>query len=215
MLSFRRAQQWKVNPHATSVWLRIAELKADNLDVAPYDKGAFHALLKDLPSLTVAPIGVSFPVLQQRCAEVGVAVVYTPCVEGTRASAAVRWLGPERPVIALTERGKFEDSLWFSFFHEAGHIVLHPKRKSVVELEGADDDDGGETAASNFAKATVLQGRLNELLNLDAREDVVAFAEEIGIHPGLAAAIRAYDLDQDAWRLASKLREKLDDAAIV
>lgn len=215
VLSFRRAQQWKVNPHATSVWLRIAELKADSLDVAPYDKRAFNALLKDLPSLTVAPIGESFPILQQRCAEVGVAVVYTPCIEGTRASAAVRWLGPERPVIALTERGKYEDSVWFSFFHEAGHIVLHPKRKSVIELEGADDEDGGETAASSFAKTTLLQGRLNELLSLKTRKDVAAFARDIGIHPGLAAAIRAYDLDQDAWRLASKLREKLDDSGLI
>ena len=215
VLSFRRAQQWKVNPHTTSVWLRIAELKADSLDVAAYDKRAFNALLKDLPSLTVAPIGESFPILQQRCADVGVAVVYTPCIEGTRASAAVRWLGPERPVIALTERGKYEDSVWFSFFHEAGHIVLHPKRKSVIELEGADDTDGGETAASSFAKTTLLQGRLNELLSLKTRQDVAAFARDIGIHPGLAAAIRAYDLDQDAWRLASKLREKLDDSGLI
>lgn len=215
VLSFRRAQQWKVNPHATSVWLRIAELKADRLDVVPYDKQAFNALLKELPSLTVVPLGRAFPVLQQRCGEAGVAVVYTPCIDGTRASAAVRWLGPERPIIALTERGKYEDSVWFSFFHEAAHIVLHPKRKSVIELEGADDEDGGETAANNFAKTTLLQGRLNELLALESREEVKAFAEDIGIHPGLAAAIRAYDLDQDAWRLASKLREKLDDSALI
>lgn len=214
VLSFRRAQQWKVDPHATALWLRSAEVKAEAVRVAPYNKAAFVNLLAELPVLTVGPIGESFPILQRLCAEVGVAVVFTQGIDGTRASAAVRWLGPERPVIALTERGKYEDSLWFSFFHEAGHIVRHPKRKSVIELEGADDEDGAETDANDFAKATLLQGRLDELLNLESGEQVQAFAEELGIHPGIPAAIRAYGLDQKAWRLAAKLRRKLDTPTI-
>lgn len=212
VLSFRRAQQWSLNLHATSLWLRFAERKAGDLDVAPYDRLRFTALLKQLPTLTVDPLEVSFPILQQRCAEVGVAVVYSPCIEGTRASAAVRWLGPERPIIALTDRGKYEDSFWFSLFHESGHIVLHPRRKSIIDVEGADDEDGGETAANNFAKTTLLQGRLKELMKLETREEVTAFAGRLGIHPGVAAALRAYELGQDAWRLASKLRRKIDDS---
>lgn len=214
VLSFRRAQQWSVNKHATSVWLRLAERKADALDVASYDKTKFTALLPSLRALTMDPLEKSFPALQQRCAEVGVAVVYTPCIDGTRASAAVRWLGPERVLIVLTDRGKYEDSLWFSFFHESGHIVLHPRRKSVIELEGADNEDGGESAANDFAKTTLLQGRLDELIELQSRDEIKEFAKEVGLDPGLAAAIRAYDLDQDAWRLASKLRRKLDDSTL-
>jgi HTH-type transcriptional regulator/antitoxin HigA len=214
VLSFRRAQRWKVDPHATALWLRSAELKAEALDLVPYNKAAFIKLLSKLPTLTVDPIGDSFPILQQRCAEAGVAVVFTPGLEGTRTSAAVRWLGPERPVIALTERGKYEDSLWFSFFHEAGHVVRHPKRKSVVELEDADDDDGAETEANAFAKTILLRGRLDELLNLDSRQELQAFSDELGIHPGVPAAIRAYELGQEAWRLAAKLRRKLDASTI-
>jgi HTH-type transcriptional regulator/antitoxin HigA len=213
-LSFRRAQHWKVDPHATALWLRSAELKAQTVHVGRYTKAAFVSLLPDLRRLTVDPIGESFPRLQRLCAEVGVTVVFTHGIDGTRASAAVRWLGPERPVIALTERGKHEDSLWFSFFHEAGHIVRHPQRKSVIELDDADDQDGAETEANDFAKATLLQGRLDQLPNLDSVEQLQAFADDLGIHPGIAAAIRAYDLDTDAWRLAAKLRRKLDASTI-
>jgi HTH-type transcriptional regulator/antitoxin HigA len=214
LLSFRRAQQWSVNKHATSVWLRLAERKADALSVAPYDKAKFLALLPNLRLLTTEKLERSFPKLQRQCADVGVAVVYTPGIDGTRASAAVRWLGPERPIIALTDRGKYEDSLWFSFFHEAGHILLHPRRKSVIELEGTDNQDGGESAANDFAKRTLLQGRLAELMGADTRDKVKDFAKTVGVDAGLAAAMRAYDLDQDAWRLASKLRHKLDDSSL-
>jgi hypothetical protein len=91
---------------------------------------------------------------------------------------------------------------------------LHPRRKSVIELEGADNEDGGESAANEFAKRTLLQGRLPELVGADSLDKVKDFAKSVGVGPGLAAAIRAYDLDQDAWRLASKVRRRLDDSSL-
>lgn len=209
-LSFRRSQRWNVDPHATALWLRSAELKADDIDVEPYNKGAFIELLERLPAVTLLPMSEAFPLLQERCARVGVAVVFNPSLDGTRASAAIRWLGPERPVIVLTERGKFEDSVWFSFFHEAAHVVLHPRRKSLIELEGPDDSDGAETDANKYAKKVILQGRQRELMKLGGRDQLMAFAETIGVHPGLVASIWAYDRDRSGWRVAVKLRDKLD-----
>jgi HTH-type transcriptional regulator/antitoxin HigA len=213
-LSFRRSQRWTVNPHVTALWLRSAELKADDLEVEPYNKAAFVKLLDQLPDLSLLPIGEAFPQLQSRCAKVGVAVVFNPGIDGTRASAAVRWLGPERPVIVLTERGKHEDSIWFSFFHEAGHVVLHPRRKSLIELDGADDEDGAETDANDFAKKAILRGRRRELMKLETREQLVAFSEKVGVHPGLAGCIWAYDRDKSSWPVATKLRRQLDTSAL-
>lgn len=212
--SFRRAQHLNINAHATAIWLRLAERKAETLALAPYVKIDFAALLTELPSLTLQPLAQSFPVLQQRCSEVGVAVVYTPSLAGTRASAAVRWLGPERPVIALTGRGRYEDSVWFSFFHESGHVIHHPKRKSVIEFEGDDDGDGAETLANNYAKKTLLRGRVKELSTVTTAAEVKALAEDLDIHPGIPAGIRAYELGNEGFRRFAKLRRKLDDASL-
>lgn len=209
-LSFRRSQRWTVDPHVTALWLRSAELKAIELEVEPYNKVAFIELLAQLPALTLLPMSHGFALLQERSAKVGVAVVFNPSLEGTRASAAVRWLGPERPVIILTERGKFEDSVWFSFFHEAAHVVLHPRRKSLIELEVPDDSDGAETDADNYAKKMILGGRGRELMKLERREQLIEFSEEVGSHPGLVACIWAYDRGKTAWPVAAKLRAKLD-----
>ncbi|WP_269304720.1 XRE family transcriptional regulator [Aeromicrobium sp. HA] len=209
-LSFRRSQRWTVDPHVTALWLRSAELKADDLEVEPYNKAAFTELLEQLPEVTLLPMREAFAALQERCARVGVAVVFNPSLDGTRASAAVRWLGPERPVIVLTERGKFEDSVWFSFFHEAAHVVLHPRRRSLIELDGSDDTDGAETEANTFAKKVILRGRGRELSKVEGREELVAFAEKIGTHPGLVACIWAYDRGKSAWPVATRLRMRLD-----
>lgn len=212
--SFRRAQHLNIDAQATAVWLRLAERKAEALDLAPYVKNDFGALLTELPTLTLEPLAKAFQLLQQRCSEVGVAVVYTPSLTGTRASAAVRWLGPERPVIVLTGRGRYEDSVWFSFFHESGHVLHHPKRKSVIEFEGDDDGDGAETLANNFAKKTLLSGRVKELSTLTTAAEVKVLAEDLGIHPGIPGGIRAYELGNEGFRTFAKLRRKLDDAAL-
>lgn len=213
--SFRRAQHLEVNPYATALWLRLAERKAGDIDVQVYDKSEFASLVHDLATLTVEPFSTAFPILQERCARVGVAVVYTPAVAGTRASAAVRWLGPDRPTIALTGRGGYEDSVWFGFFHEVAHVLLHPRRKSLIEFEGSDDGDGAETQANDFAKKVLLKGRLEELSRLDTAPDVEAFAAELGIHPGIAGGIRAYEMGRQGFRTFTKLRKKLDDTQLV
>ncbi len=212
--SFRRAQHLNVDPQATSVWLRLAERRAEGLDLATYSKSEFTKLLSVLPGLTLEPFADSFPLLQLRCAQVGVAVVCTPSLTGTRASAAVRWMGPERPVIALTGRGKYEDSVWFSFFHESGHVILHSKRKSLVEFEHTDDTDGAETQANNFAKSTLLRGRTGELSTLTTPSEVRAFAADLGIHPGVPGGIRAYEIGNRGFQALSKLRRKLDDSEL-
>ena len=35
----------------------------------------------------------------------------------------------------LSLRYKSNDQLWFSFFHEAGHLLLHGKRLFFLEVE--------------------------------------------------------------------------------
>lgn len=210
-LSFRRAQHLKVNVKATALWLRLAEREASGLDAAPYSRKQFVELLADLPRLTLRPIEEAFPELQQKCAAVGVAVVRVPDVEGARAYAATRWLGPARPVIALTGRGGFEDGFWFTFFHEAGHVVEHPERRSLVHLEGEDGDDmdGGESDANAFAKR-ILLGDVDPLVLESAKtvEQVRVLARQLGVHPGIVAGQAAYLQGKPAWGRLRQARRK-------
>jgi HTH-type transcriptional regulator / antitoxin HigA len=44
---------------------------------------------------------------------------------------------------------KREDQLWFSFFHEAGHVTLHGRRDTFVDF-AAPSDDKREVQANRF-----------------------------------------------------------------
>lgn len=56
----------------------------------------------------------------------------------------------------LNLRGKREDKFWFSFFHEAGHVIRHSKLDLLIN-DGS-QEDVREKEANEFA-CTVLFGK--------------------------------------------------------
>lgn len=207
---FRRAQHISIDPFATAVWLRLGELSAETAKCAPYDSHAFARLLPDLPALTLRPFGQALVELRHRCAAVGVAVEFEPDVKGARACGAARWLSSSKAMILLSGRYRFHDILWFAFFHEAAHLLLHPKRKIVVDLEdGGDNSDGQESAANEFAASILVSPQYAVRLNAQTTADQARqLAIEIGIHPGIVAGRLGHLYNK--WPRYSRLRTKLD-----
>ncbi len=94
---------------------------------------------------------------------------------------------PEKALIQLSLRGKFEDMLWFTFFHEAGHILIHGKREIFIEEDGSQDER--EQAADRFARDILVPpAAYREFINSGKYRDpkaVKAFARQIGISPSI------------------------------
>jgi len=147
--AFRQSAAHAVDPGAVLAWLRKGELDARNLSCRPFSKDTFSSALSQIRSLTTRPITEAQKDTVRLCAESGVALVFVPELPGTRSWGATRWLTPEKALIQLSARGKTDDQFWFTFFHEAGHILLHPKKDIFIELEQA--EDRLENEANRFA----------------------------------------------------------------
>jgi len=118
---------------------------------------------------------------------VGVVVAFVPELPKTRAQGAARWITPSKALIQLSCRGKRNDILWFSFFHEAGHLLLHGKKASFVDTDSAASTDK-EREADEFASNILLPRRELKEFVAEAKfseEAVVSFAEEVGVHPAI------------------------------
>jgi plasmid maintenance system antidote protein VapI len=76
--AFRRSTVLKPDDYATAVWLRQAELKARDLQCAPYDRTALLDLLPRLRALTIEEPEVWRTEITRLCAQAGVAVVLVP-----------------------------------------------------------------------------------------------------------------------------------------
>ncbi len=148
--AFHVSEAFEIDKGALTAWLRKGEIEAQHLDCRSFDKDEFRQVLIDARSLTERPLNNVFPDLQKRCARAGVAVVVVPELPKTRANGATQWLSKDKALIQLSLRYKREDVLWFTFFHEAGHILLHGKRQVFVD-SGKFTGEVEEEQANRFA----------------------------------------------------------------
>ena len=134
-LSFRRSRKDQADVAAISAWLRMGEKMAEKLDGPPYDETRFKMALTEIRGLTRLNSSEFHPRIQERLHEAGVAFALVPALPRTHVSGVARWLNPHRPLIQLSLYGKQNDRFWFSFFHEAAHILLHSRQKKSVFLD--------------------------------------------------------------------------------
>ena len=183
--SFRMSEAHSCDPAAVAVWLRMGEVEAAEIDCAPWDRSRFKEVLRQARGLTrVGDPAVWQPKLVDLCASAGVAFVAVPEVNGARTNGAARWLTPKKGLIQLSIRGRWADIFWFSFFHEASHILDQTKRP--IFLSGRTKDSPEEQKADQFAQAFLIPpDRAVELRRLRSAADVKAFAASVRIHPGI------------------------------
>lgn len=130
--AFRISQKETKSTHAVIAWLRQGDIQAEEMTAPPFDLKKFKAALPEVRQLMIDnPQSVIGP-LQAICFRCGVKVVFTPCLPKAPVSGATRWQR-DNPVIQLSGRYKRNDIFWFTFFHEAGHIILHGKKDVFLE----------------------------------------------------------------------------------
>ena len=193
-VAYRISSPEQTDPAAIAAWLRMGELRAQDVDCAPFDKAIFRNALNDIRKLTVEAPDVFVPRMTQLCRESGVAVVFIPALPRCRVSGVARWLSADKALIQLSLFGKYNDRLWFSFFHEAGHLLLHGKR--LVFLDGDKLGDGPEEESANKYAANFLipEEKTHLLKTMRPSANLVhAIAMELGIHPGIIVGRMQHD----------------------
>jgi HTH-type transcriptional regulator/antitoxin HigA len=148
------------------------------------DAQRFREALRRIRTLTRELPKDFEPEVVSLCAESGVPIVFVPEVPGARASGAARWLTPTKALIQLSLRHKTDDHLWFSLFHEAGHILLHSKKETFITAERVSDD--AEDEANEFAASWLIPKRFEpELRRLRGLPEIQLFAKRLDIAPGI------------------------------
>ena len=187
-VSFRISLANTQNPHAISAWLRIGERQAKDLAVSKYDKTAFKVYLNDIKELAFQHPDNFAQQLQSLCAQCGVALVFTPNLPKAPISGAVRWF-QNRPLIQLSGRYKTDDHFWFTFFHEAGHVLEHGKKDIFLEeVEGSPIDRQKEKEANAFAERWLIEDRtFRKIVDqvLFSEQKIVDLSEQYRIPTGI------------------------------
>lgn len=186
-VGFRVTPGSKVSQPALLTWLRKGEIDGQAFSTSSFDRAKFVQALFQARSLTEDLPRVFLPKLRSLCAEAGVAVVLTHELPKSGANGAARWLGPDKALIQLSLRYKTGDQLWFSFFHEAGH-VLDRRIKSLFVDNGGPQDSPEEARANEFAADLLCpKTAWTEFIGRDRFDvaTVTAFSQKVEVHPGV------------------------------
>jgi HTH-type transcriptional regulator/antitoxin HigA len=187
MTVFRTSPSFDSRPAAVAAWLRQGEIEAEAIYCNPWNAKQFQKSLINIRSLTRRKDpGLFLPELKKICAECGVAVAIVRAPSGCRASGATRFITRDKALLLLSFRYLTDDHFWFTFFHEAGHLLLHGEKGFF--LEGIDMPlTTQEKEANEFAAHTLIPDEwwpAFMTLRVNARE-VIRFAVRIGIAPGI------------------------------
>lgn len=88
--------------------------------------------------------------------------------------------------MVLSFRHLSDDHFWFTFFHEAGHLVLHGDAETFVDGEVAGASER-EAEANYFSACVLIPGEMNDALaRIRGRtREIIRFALTVGVSPGI------------------------------
>jgi HTH-type transcriptional regulator / antitoxin HigA len=189
-VSYRHSPSFKSSEGALLVWLRLGERRAEEAEAAEYDRKTFLSVLGRVRGLTALEVNRFLPTLTSLLASAGVVFVLEKPFQGVALSGVARWISPRRALIQQTLRHRSNDHFWFTFFHEAAHLLFHSRKATFIDgseelvKERPDDETEANVWAAGYLvpasamKAFVTAGNFS-------RSDVVEFAAREGVAPGI------------------------------
>ncbi|MGF1474968.1 MAG: HigA family addiction module antitoxin [Geminicoccaceae bacterium] len=207
--AYRHSPSFKSEGPTLATWLRLGEVQAEQQSCSHYDESAFKKALLDIRGLTRLPIAEGWPEAQSLCNRSGVVLALIKPLPKMALSGAAWWFSPRTAVIQLSARHKTDDHFWFTFFHEAAHILLHSKKNIFIDDSNSADLDW-EKEANQWASNKLI-GSAHWAKFIETRpyrkDDVVTFAERQGIAAGIVVG-RLQHEGRLPWNRLNSLKTK-------
>lgn len=206
----------KIDQNAVAAWLRIGEIKYEKIteksEIPTYNESTFRKSLSEIKKLTRQ--SDFFEKLSEILLKNGVILIDSPYLPKTFISGALRWIGGH-PIIQLNDHLKAQDGLYFSLFHEFGHMILHDKRAEYVDYEDKDGKENIEKDADTWACDNLISPK--DYQRFLGKKDISChsiekFSEDLGVNKDIVVGRLAHD-GKIRWEDRARLVGKVDYSA--
>jgi HTH-type transcriptional regulator/antitoxin HigA len=185
-IAYRKHAGKSVSKEALAAWVRKGEIDGGKIETQPFNEDKLKMNISKFKQFTHLKLNEFINQLQADLADCGISLVITPPLHNTYVCGSTRWLTPQKALVQLSLRGRYADIMWFTFYHEIGHILLHGKRDQFLDIE--EDESAKELEANKFAADQLIPDRLfNAFLMTGSLtiDSIKKFAERLGVHPGI------------------------------
>ena len=180
-IACRRMAVHEKADYALIAWAQKAKLEARTIQTKAINLKGLEKRISDIRKMTSDKPETFCDNLVDLLAEVGIALVFLPHIEGSFLHGATFNDG-KKIVVGLTVRGKDADRFWFSLFHEIGHIL----KGHINQTQGTSEQD--ELDADEFSKEILIP--YNQYSAFVEHKDfskssIITFAKKVGIDSGI------------------------------
>lgn len=195
-VTYRHSTAFQSSNEAVYTWLRIGVLNAERQECDDFNKSRFKGALKEIRSLTVLEPKDFVPRMTYLCNKAGVAFTVVRPLPETALSGAAWWKTPRLAIIQQSLRHLSNDHFWFTFFHEAAHILLHDKKNRFIDENAVKSETDFEREANRWAIDFLIpELDWNRFVAAMPRSKVAVetFARTQGIAPGIVVGRLQHD----------------------
>lgn len=187
-LAFRKSKNENFSYDSLYCWLRYGEIQANKEEYPKFNIEKLRERAYEIRKLANRPFLEQYKKIKEHLKESGVALIFEPHLPNTYVNGVSYKLTCDKAIIMLSDRGKKDDILWFTLFHEIAHLIKHSKKEVFIDLEDAKINDI-EKEADEFAKNILIPNNLyNEFIknNIFYDEKIIKdFSKKINISTGI------------------------------
>ena len=205
----RKSCSYEVIPEIATTWIQMGQIESAKANVNHYNREVFLQNLDKIRELTILPPEEFVPQMTNLCAKSGVVLVLQKQLKGAPFCGVTKWLNNKKAMIVLSLRGESADHFWFSFFHEAAHLILHKSKQKVFIDSNNEEISDIEEEANSFASNFLIPEKyIIDLKCIRKRKDVTELAKLLKIDPSIV--VGQYQHYTEKWSFFNDLKVKYE-----
>lgn len=187
-LAFRKSNNDNFSFESLLCWIRYGEIQSSK-DVYPkYDEEKLNNSVEKIRNLVSKPFLTVLDEIKSILNDCGISLVYEPHLPNTYVNGVAYKMTSDKAIIMISDRGKKDDILWFTLFHEIGHLLKHSKKEIFVDQD-KDVKNDIELEADEYSRNVLINDKIfNEFVNSErylSEREIKAFAKENNVSTGI------------------------------
>lgn len=188
-LSFRNGIKTlqKKNILSSNVWVETATKIGRNYDAQKFDEKKLCETVNTIVELTNKPLSETIDHIKKELLDCGVVLVMIPYLKNSGLHGFVKWFNKDKVLVAISDRRKYNDTFWFTFFHEMGH-VFQRNIKDISYTWESDSIDELENDADEYAQNMLIPNEEYQMFikqNKFTSSSILTFSAQINRAPGI------------------------------
>lgn len=187
-IAFRKSNHDNFSYDSLYCWLRYGEIQSNKKEYPKFNVDNLKKSVKDIRKLANNPFLQQLEKIQNILTECGVALIFEAHLPNTYVNGVAYKITCDKAIIMLSDRGKKDDILWFTLFHEIAHLIKHSKKEVFIDLENAESNNI-EIEADEFARNILIPDSIYEHFinsNINYNEKIIRdFSKKNNISTGI------------------------------